>query len=119
MQVSVAMGESKLAGVVTMTPATAPPDAPDDLHNAVLVSVPRLPPSAGSGSLATITLVKARKDRVLTVPRDAVTSYQGRNFVQVIEDGIKKDRSVELGIQTDTLVEVVRGLSAGDQVVSR
>ena len=29
------------------------------------------------------------------------------------------DRSVELGIQTDTLVEVVRGLAAGDQVVYR
>jgi RND family efflux transporter MFP subunit len=119
MLVTAAIGESKFPGTVVMTPATAPPDAPDDLRNAVLVSVPRLPPAVGSGSLATITLVKARKERVLTVPRDAVTSYQGRNFVQVIEDGIKKDRSVELGIQTDTLVEVVKGLIAGEQVVSR
>jgi macrolide-specific efflux system membrane fusion protein len=119
MAVTVSMGESKLAGVVSMTPATAPPDAPDDLRNAVLITVPRLPASAGSGSLATITLVKARRDRVLTVPRDAVTSYQGRSFVQVLEDGIKKDRSVELGLQTDTLVEVVKGLAAGEQVVAR
>jgi macrolide-specific efflux system membrane fusion protein len=119
MQVSVSMGETKSPGTVVLTPATAPPDAPDDLRNAVLVSVPRLPSGIGSGSLATITLVKARKEKVLTVPRDAVTSYQGRNSVQVIEDGIKKDRSVELGIQTDTLVEVVRGLTAGDQVVAR
>ncbi len=38
--------------------------------------------------------------------------------MQVLEGGVKKDRSVELGIQTDTLVEVSRGLSPGDRVVS-
>jgi len=119
MQVSVTIGDRKLPGTVVITPATAPADAPDDIRNAVLVTVADLPASVGSGSLATMTLVKARRDKVLTVPRDAVTSYQGRDFVQVIEDGIKKDRSVELGLQTDTLVEVVKGLKEGDQVVAR
>ncbi len=106
-----------MPGDIVMTPATVPPDAPQDLLRAVLVEMPRLPPDTTQGGIATITVVKARKDRVLAVPRDAVTSFEGRNFVQVIEGGIKKDRSVELGIQTDTMVEVMHGLAPGDQVV--
>ena len=119
MKVTVTMGTKSWPGDIVMTPATVPADAAADLRSAVLVSMPRVPVDAAQGSIATVTLVKARRESVLTVPRDAVTSYQGRDFVSVIEGGIKKDRSVELGIQTDTLVEVVRGLAAGDQVVYR
>jgi macrolide-specific efflux system membrane fusion protein len=119
MKVSVSVGEKSYRGTIVMTPATTPPDAMQDLQNAVLVELPRLPPGVTQGDTATITLEKARKDGVLTVPRDAVTSFEGRTFVQVLEGGIKKDRSVELGIRTDTLVEVRSGLAAGDQVVNQ
>jgi macrolide-specific efflux system membrane fusion protein len=85
----------------------------------VFVSLPRLPPGAAQGSIATVTLVRGRRETVLTVPRDAITSYQGKTIVSVIEGGIRKDRSVELGMQTETLVEVSSGLAAGDQVVCR
>ena len=117
MKVTVTIGEKSLAGDIVLTPATVPPDAMEDLLHAVLVTVPRLPVDVKQGGIATIKLVKARKDRVLTVPRDAVTSFEGKTFVQVIEGGIKKDRSVELGIQSDTMVEVLNGLVTGDQVV--
>ena len=118
MAVSVTIGEKSYPGNILITPATVPPDTRPDLLDAVIVSLPRLPPEATHGLTATVTLVKARKERVLAVPRDAVTTFEGRSFVQVLEGGVKKDRSVELGIQTDTLVEVSRGLSAGDRVVS-
>ncbi len=119
MKVTVTVGTTGWPGTVLMTPATVPLDAPQDRLSAVLVSLPRLPPDAVQGGIATVKLVKARKDGVITVPRDAVTSFQGRSLVSVIEGGIKRDRSVELGIQTDTLVEVTSGLSPGDQVVYR
>jgi RND family efflux transporter MFP subunit len=117
MKVSVTLGEKGYAGDIVLTPATVPPDATEDLLRAVLVSVDRLPPDVKEGSIATIKLLKARRDGVLTVPRDAVTSFDGKTFVQVLEGGIKKDRSVELGIQSDTLAEVVKGLAPGDKVV--
>ena len=117
MKVSVTMGEKSYAGDIVMTPATVPTDAPPDLQRAVLVEVPHLPPEVTQGSVATVTLVKAHKGRIITRPAGCRYRLEGRNFVQVIEGGIKKDRSVELGLQTDTLVEVMSGLASGDQVV--
>jgi macrolide-specific efflux system membrane fusion protein len=117
MKVSVSVGEANHPGRIVMTPATTPPDAMQDLQSAVLVEVPRLPPGVKEGDNAVITLEKARKDGVLAVPRDSVTTFEGRSFVQVLVDGLKKDRSVELGIETDTRVEVLSGLAVGDTVV--
>jgi membrane fusion protein, macrolide-specific efflux system len=118
MKVAVNVGDKQYPARIVMTPATAPPDVMTDLQNAVLVEPEKLPPGVAQGDTAVITLEKARKDGVLTVPRDAVTTLDGRAFVRVLQGGIKKDRSVEIGLQSDTLVEVSRGLAAGDQVVS-
>ncbi len=40
-----------------------------------------------------------------------------RNFVQVLENGIRKECDVELGIKTDTEVEIVKGLNVGDKII--
>ena len=40
------------------------------------------------------------------------------SIVFVVEDGIAKAVQVETGIQSDTHIEIVRGLSVGDEVVS-
>jgi membrane fusion protein, macrolide-specific efflux system len=117
MKVTMTVGDDGFPGRIVMTPATTPPDAMADLQSAVLVEMSRLPPGVKEGDIAMITLEKARKEGVLAVPRDAVSTFEGRSFVQVLEGGIKKDRSVELGIETDTLTEILSGLSAGDKVV--
>jgi len=118
MKVSVQVGSRSYTGEVVMTPGTAPRDVSPELQNAILVRLPSLPPEGKPGSFATLTLVKQRKEDALIVPRDLVNTFLGRNFVQVLKDGIKKERTVELGIQNDTMVEVVNGLAEGEKLAS-
>jgi cobalt-zinc-cadmium efflux system membrane fusion protein len=46
--------------------------------------------------------------------------HDGKAFVFVPEtDGRFRRREVQTGIETDTLIEITRGLSEGEEVVSR
>ena len=43
--------------------------------------------------------------------------YSGESYVQVLENGIKKERMIETGIKNVTYIEVVSGLSEGEEVI--
>lgn len=58
-----------------------------------------------------------RTEPVLAVPRAAISSRDGRDFLVVILDGREVEREVLVGRRGVDLVEVVEGLSPGDRVV--
>ena len=39
------------------------------------------------------------------------------SYVQVLEDGIKKERVIETGIKNAAYIEVINGLSEGEEVI--
>jgi membrane fusion protein, macrolide-specific efflux system len=119
MTVSAELKGRTVAGEVIMAPGSTPPDAPEDLRLAVVVRLRDLPAGAQRGDTASVEMVLARRVNVIVIPRDLVHLYLGRSFVQVMKDGVKTERTVELGLQTTTEVEVVSGLAAGELIVSR
>lgn len=58
------------------------------------------------------------KDNVLLVPVSSVQTQNGESFVRVIKNGKIEQVSVETGLTSSTQVEIVSGLSEGDQVVT-
>ncbi len=71
------------------------------------------------GMYATLQLAGTARPAVLSVPRSAVLATGERTIVFVrLADGRLEPRPVVLGMTTDTRVEVVRGLVAGDVVVA-
>jgi membrane fusion protein, copper/silver efflux system len=71
------------------------------------------------GMYATIRITGAERQGVLTVPRDAVLSTGERNIVFVRDrNGQLVPREVALGGTSDTRVEILRGLAAGETVVA-
>lgn len=57
-----------------------------------------------------------RKDATLVAPREAVNAERGRHFVYVKQgDGFAR-REVEVGERNNTQVEILAGLSKGDEV---
>jgi Cu(I)/Ag(I) efflux system membrane fusion protein len=71
------------------------------------------------GMYATIRIQGAERPNVLTIPRVAVLSTGERSIVFVREaNGTLLPREVALGSTTAERVEILRGLSAGEQVVS-
>jgi Cu(I)/Ag(I) efflux system membrane fusion protein len=71
------------------------------------------------GMYATIQIRGAARSDALSVPRSAVLATGTRTLVFVKgADGILSPREVELGGNTDDRVEILRGLTAGETVVS-
>jgi RND family efflux transporter MFP subunit len=70
------------------------------------------------GMYAETTLVLHQKDNVLTVPIQAVkrTGTDGSVFV-VDKSGTVGERSIKLGMDSGALIEVLSGISDGDQVI--
>jgi HlyD family secretion protein len=68
------------------------------------------------GMTANVTVVTERKDGVLLVPRRAVQSIAGKQFVDVVEGGTTRQTEVQLGATTDTDAEVLSGITDGDVV---
>jgi multidrug efflux pump subunit AcrA (membrane-fusion protein) len=119
MEVEVTYEDEPYVGEVVMTPATVPFDAPEALKDKVHIRVDRLPDTAELGDYASLSLTLARKEDVIVLPRRLVRSYLGRRYVQIIDDGVVSERDVQVGLETPTEVEIVRGLDVGQQVVVR
>ena len=117
MKVKVNLRGKDYDGVVVMAPGTTPYDAPDDMRQSMMVALARTPADATRGDSASVSIVLARRDNVIVISQDLVHRYLGRTYVQVMENGVKTERTVELGLQTTTEVEIVNGLAVGEQIV--
>jgi membrane fusion protein, heavy metal efflux system len=74
------------------------------------------------GMRAEFSIVTGSRPNVMAIPREAVQGDTSNRFVYVADYKLKNafvKTSVELGEQNDSMVEVVDGLSPGDQVVTR
>ena len=69
------------------------------------------------GMSAYVTIVVHHRPAALTVPIDAVEHGGGQAWLRVLADGAAERRAVRLGLTTLDSVEVVEGLSPGDEVV--
>lgn len=70
------------------------------------------------GATAKISMTVAQSDHVLTVPIECINTSTNGDFVFVIENGIVKKQTVELGTASTTAIEIKSGLKEGDQVVN-
>lgn len=118
-QVTVKYNNQDLKGKVVMTPANVPADGDKDLKTSIRVAVDNLPANVSIGDSATIVLEQIKKDDVIKIPRGLINNYDGRNYVYVLEKGIKVEKDVEVGVQTATDAEIVKGLNVGDKVIVR
>ena len=97
-------------------------DSPDSSvfeEKEMIVDVERLPADAAIGDTATIGLVLERAEEAIVLRKDAIYQYAGRSYVNVLKDGLKEEREVELGIETTVEVEIVSGLEEGELVIIR
>ena len=69
------------------------------------------------GDLVRVTIVLEETDDALWLPPDAIRTFQSSEFVIVQDDGQQRRVDVELGIQTQDQVEILRGLQEGQLVI--
>ncbi len=74
-------------------------------------------PELVPGGFATVSIILSTQAGGLFVPSVAVIPSVGGHAVYRFEDGVAKLVEVELGIRTDTEVQITKGLAEGDVVL--
>ncbi len=70
------------------------------------------------GMTANIDIITAEKDNILVVPLRSVKD-NGDKYVEVLENGYEKKKSVTIGLRGDeALVEIILGLTEGEEVIT-
>ena len=69
------------------------------------------------GAFVSIGIVREQHPSALLLPRESVIRELRAAHVFISEDGTAVKKAVELGLEEGDLVEVLSGVSAGDNVV--
>ncbi|RUO62125.1 efflux RND transporter periplasmic adaptor subunit [Pseudidiomarina insulisalsae] len=84
----------------------------------VVLSVPNPEMALKAGMFAHVKLHYATHDDAITVPRYAVQSLDGKHSVFTVDsEGVAHKVDVTLGFEDETHVEIVNGVTAGEQLV--
>lgn len=76
--------------------------------------------STSLGQRVLYTLVLEERENVLSLPKNAVQFVGGKTYVYYFdENGMRQIKEIELGLIAGNKVEVVAGLSEGDEVILR
>ncbi len=70
------------------------------------------------GTSGTLTVTLDRRDSVLSLPTGAIYRADGKPYVYILDDqGFRQINWIETGLEGNDRVEILSGLSEGDQVV--
>lgn len=121
MKAVVKYGSEKMEGTIVQTPSSAPPVNNQELEEkysrTLYINLPKLPKGVTFGDMADVTITTEKKDNVVKIPKRGLRSYMGTDSVQVLEGESVKQVNVEVGIETGTEVEIIKGLKAGQKII--
>ena len=72
-----------------------------------------------SGMTASASIVIDSKTDALQVPSSAVKTQNNNNYVQVLVNGAPQNKDVTVGLASDTMTEILSGISEGDEVITQ
>jgi RND family efflux transporter MFP subunit len=75
-------------------------------------------PSVKSGMTATANIITKTAQDVLAVPSSAVKTSNGSSYVQVLQNGVPTNVTVETGLSSDSYVAITSGLTEGESIVT-
>lgn len=70
------------------------------------------------GRYADIQLKQTEIHDAIAIPSEAIVPEMGKNKVFVYRSGLAYPVDVELGIRTESEIQILRGLSAGDTILT-
>jgi len=89
-------------------------------NETIMIEVPEWPSNVGLATSGLLVRVEQGvRYNVVAVPLSAVSMTGTYSYVRVVENGISKERPVELGLTSRTEVEILSGLEPGEEIVVR
>ena len=75
-------------------------------------------PSVKSGMTVTANIITKTAQDVLAVPSSAVKTSNGTSYVQILQNGVPTDVTVETGLSSDSYVQITSGLTEGESIIT-
>lgn len=117
-KVSVEYLKQEYTGEIVANPSTLFNDPDENLRKSAIIRLDSgVPAKASLGTDARLVYVQERRENVIVLPRTQINLMSGRRYVNVLEDGIRVEKDVEVGLTTDTEAEIIKGLAVGDLVI--
>lgn len=116
-QATIKVGKHTYNGVVESVDKIALPNAKGNPVISAKVKIANPDDNIYIGVTAKLTMVVAEEKDVLYLPSENVNTSTEGDFVYVVQNGTVKKKGVELGISSNSKVEIKSGLEEGDQVV--
>ena len=108
-----AFSSEELTGIITKLPTSLVTTQGVIQDRSIRLEVVWPKEGAEIGMLARVTITVQHKENVLKVPIESVKRSGRRTFVEFMDGDIKRAKNVEIGIQTETEVEILSGLEEG------
>jgi len=120
MEAEIIIDSQSIPARVSMTAATAPAEERDRYRNTVIFSVNNLddlPVDLRIGTRVRFSIFIDESEDALIIPLSTISTFLGQSFVQVLEDGMRTERDLDIGITTQTHAEVLSGLEEGELLI--
>lgn len=117
-QATVTIGSSKYKGTLTNIDKIATTNEKGNPVIGAQIHITNPDENVYIGVNSKVSMTVAEVKDVLSLPGDLVNTSAKGDFVYIIEDGEVKEQVVELGIASDSKVEIISGLKEGDEVIS-
>ncbi|ACT02486.1 efflux RND transporter periplasmic adaptor subunit [Paenibacillus sp. JDR-2] len=91
-------------------------ERPEDF---MIIEVKDLPKTISRGTPLSINVITKRKENVVVIPPSTLRTIGSRTYVQVVDAEGKREVDVEVGQQTATQIEIIKGLKPGQKVVGK
>ncbi|CAM3472347.1 efflux RND transporter periplasmic adaptor subunit [Brevibacillus invocatus] len=108
-------------GVVVQTPLNVPDQLPEDLkrlyQRSILIAPAKPIKGMEVGSSVVFEIVIDQQEDAVIIPIKALRGFNERMYVQVLDENVKKEVDVTVGIKTATEVEIINGLQPGQLVI--
>jgi membrane fusion protein (multidrug efflux system) len=70
-----------------------------------------------AGVFAHVEILPGAKSNAVVVPRDSLRTEDGSTRLLVVRDGRAEAVPIEVGLVAEDVVEILRGISVGDEVI--
>jgi macrolide-specific efflux system membrane fusion protein len=118
MKVSIVHERETYTGRVESNPQTNPPSESGSKNEYARFTIDGFDLSAVSaGASAQVIAVLDSREDVIVISKNRVNTFQSRYYVNLLVDGLKEERDIQIGLQTATEVEVIKGLEEGELII--
>lgn len=108
-------------GIVVQTPLNVPDDVPEELkrlyHRSLLIAPVKPLLGIEVGTSVFFEIVVEQQENAVIIPMKALRGFNERMYVHVLEEDVKKEVDVTVGIKTEAEVEIISGLQPGQLVI--